>query len=885
MEKTMSRLEHQLPIAVTLALTAIAHDLVGPWVYFNKSTVLIILAMVGFVSVAYTRWTRRRLEPAAAVAALVLFGLSWVIFWRWHQTGYVAGLAVFLFYLSTLAIRRDDGKTLSRELTCMCLFLVVTGLLQYFLHEEIGPLWMAWHGICTRLSHAVNPAILMGPTATMLTITLYLILFLGTYTIAFGRRTGLRAVVLAGLLLGANLLFLRLASRVPAPYWNIGWGPSSFLEETTKGDPIPNYLSGNVLKFTSMFDASFAYAALGILLIGGLIVRHTANEKESAGAGPGLSRISLLLLAISANVGLYLVLTQPPRYDSLADAKIAIYCPWDVSTMPRYQGYQGYGLISTGMYGLLLSDLAQRGAKLTDLTPKQDQVAMGPKPVNAKPTAREEPPANVFASAGQYDVIIIMVPSRAFTQAEEASLRQYLEAGGNLLLVGDHTNLEGCQRPFNDLAKPYGVTLEFDSAFSLIRWWANNVQQSIRYPFKPDDPLCHGMGTGGSLTVRRPAVPLWTARYAFGDLGNIFKSSRQDAFLGDYTYQHGELLSDVVLAAQARVGDGRIVAFGDSSGFQNIAYGQSGRAVRALLGWIIDTSVGERVFRKIRYAIPATLLLLLGFVLPVPRKIVWGIAATPVFLLLIFVVWPRAGIAAEPLPVRYAQIYLPRQTLVNRDRFKKTSYLGLSINLNRLGYVADWTSRLDDVRRGTPDILCIPAPAQPFSRRERDILENFMEDGGIVIVTAGHDLERPLHGFLSSVQLEIKDVPLGGEYLAPSKPTVEFVNAWELASNSSDAHVLYRRYGKPAVIFRRVGQGGLLLLGDSQFFSDHNLEEEKSGKALNIIFFKTLIERVCSGVYEEITLEDVNEAMAATVPGPQPDGSLPNDTSADEVLR
>jgi hypothetical protein len=60
------------------------------------------------------------------------------------------------------------------------------------------------------------------------------------------------------------------------------------------------------------------------------------------------------------------------------------------------------------------------------------------------------------------------------------------------------------------------------------------------------------ISVGASLEIRPPARPVVVGRYGFSDLGNAV--NERGAYLGDYQYQVGEQVGDVVLAAGGEVG-------------------------------------------------------------------------------------------------------------------------------------------------------------------------------------------------------------------------------------------------------------------------------------------------------------------------------------------
>ena len=68
--------------------------------------------------------------------------------------------------------------------------------------------------------------------------------------------------------------------------------------------------------------------------------------------------------------------------------------------------------------------------------------------------------------------------------------------------------------------------------------------------------------------MTKGARPVIVARHGFSDRGNQNNADR--AFLGNRRYDRGERLGDIVLAADAKQGQGAVLVFGDTSPFQNL---------------------------------------------------------------------------------------------------------------------------------------------------------------------------------------------------------------------------------------------------------------------------------------------------------------------------
>jgi hypothetical protein len=114
-----------------------------------------------------------------------------------------------------------------------------------------------------------------------------------------------------------------------------------------------------------------------------------------------------------------------------------------------------------------------------------------------------------------YDVYVIPEPNRSFTAAEAAAVRDFVQNGGGLLLIADHTNSDrdndGFDSPriFNDMGAEttYGIRFETDGNDRPRSWF--NDQQS-RFTNDTSSPILHGpfgnvtrsIGLFGSTSMR-----------------------------------------------------------------------------------------------------------------------------------------------------------------------------------------------------------------------------------------------------------------------------------------------------------------------------------------------------------------------------------------------
>ena len=182
------------------------------------------------------------------------------------------------------------------------------------------------------------------------------------------------------------------------------------------------------------------------------------------------------------------------------------------------------------------------------------------------------------------------------------------------------------------------------------------------------------------------------------------------------------MLSDVVLAATAHYGQGKVVGIGDSSLLQDVLYARSGRFVRHLLAWLqggrTRTLPGQHAEFLAILLLVAALVPLVG---PAPGFVTAGCITLSTIGL---IASERHATVTEPDIDGPRCILLDLPTsLVNRDSFVDDAYLSLPLNLTRHGYCVEWQANVAKALSARPDVVFLLAPTQRFSSGDTQRLQ------------------------------------------------------------------------------------------------------------------------------------------------------------------
>jgi len=559
-----------------------------------------------------------------------------------------------------------------------------------------------------------------------------------------------------------------------------------------------------------------------MLLLPVLLYRPHLRVSEESGLSVrrGL-RVAVPLAAVLA-VFSVLVAAQPPA--TAPNKNILIYDSLPATPRPDVPVFGSYGLVNSGMFGLLPDYLRGRGYSVRVVHQLVD---------------------SDLAWAG---TLVTFNLRATLPSATDSSVNAFVERGGSLLVCGDHTGREQIRDPSNALLKRYGITLNFDAAIPLRDGWANGLD------IRPHPILSHMKESeirvlvGASLTVVPPARTIISGRDGYSDRGNA--ANITGGFLGNMTYDAGERLGDVPLVAESSAGAGRVLVFGDTTSFQNPSLPHSYRFVDRVFTWL-STGGSTAGWRPLRL-VAALLLVACFFVLYVNARASTASLALPVIAMLVAI--PLSGLVsgtshaqAPAFSAPYAVIDLSHFEAASRWR-GGDSMDGLALNLQRNGYACFAMSDFDAALVRNADVLVVPTPLEPFSRAQLDAVDTCVHSGGLLIVTAGSERPAGSFGLLRYYGFSLGTAPLGPATSEWDGQTVHFWSAWPVEMRAGlQGKALADVWDYPVVMYRPEGAGGVLVVGDGSFLFNENLEDVQTYNEHNILFLRALLKAFGTG--------------------------------------
>jgi hypothetical protein len=442
------------------------------------------------------------------------------------------------------------------------------------------------------------------------------------------------------------------------------------------------------------------------------------------------------------------------------------------------------------------------------------------------------------------DVIIIANLLRKLADGERSRVWDFVSSGGGLLVLGDHTGTDAIRDPSNDLLSPCGLELNFDTAVPMRRSWVA-AKSYLFHPLGRSGGIMDGeLWLGASVDPGPRGEPFIVGRGAFSDPGD--RNNKDRAYLGNLAYDAGEPLGDVVLAAAAHWGKGKAILHGDTSPYQNGTIVRSHSLINRSIRWLANTGWSGFIDQW-RSWILAVLFAVLGTGFAFAARQWRPLMATALLLPLVSVSFWKAipgPRGTEWIGEEYnvAMIDLCHGQMFDGMSWEDKSIGGVEFNLMRNGYSMRLADKPDMIDLYQPDVYLIFAPTRPLEPTTVDRLERFVQNGGWAIVSAGWNLAPNVNPLLERFGLSVQNVPLGQTAATAFADTVMMADAYPIGGEGDHIEELASCFGFPTAKVARRGEGGLIAIGDSQFFHNRNLESKDDLVIMsNIRFFREML--------------------------------------------
>lgn len=490
------------------------------------------------------------------------------------------------------------------------------------------------------------------------------------------------------------------------------------------------------------------------------------------------------------------------------------YFNWD---KPQFEKYGGR---SWGMFGMLPGFLRNIGFEV-----KKDRI------IN-KETLKET------------KVLVLINLNKKLNKEEKETIWDFVKEGSSLLCLGDHTGMRGIRDPFNDLLKPYGIEFNFDCGHYLKNGWKNDFEfmnHPINWGLKHDDDT--GIGIGASLKTSFFTTPIIVAKYGFSDRGN--PNNPKNGYLGDRRYKSGELLGDIVLVAERKYKKGKVLVFGDTSPFQNLSLATNPFFVEGVFRYLSCDSY--RIVNNIK--IISLFLLVIALTIFFLSNLRYDTIAYSCLLLAILL----SHFVSESINKRDKSnlLSIPKIAFIDFSHLERIdlkytferSVLGLIANLIRNGYNPLMLKEFSTTNLQKGDLIISIAPSKRFSKKEVNFIKKLVKNGKKFFLSVGYKEKEGAENLLKAFGFDILNIPLGPVQPDKNNCEIRFYNAWPLKIDNNTRNICHYKNGRedyPLIAYKNYGKGKFVVIGDSNFLCDGNLENIDYYVKENILFLKIL---------------------------------------------
>jgi hypothetical protein len=426
----------------------------------------------------------------------------------------------------------------------------------------------------------------------------------------------------------------------------------------------------------------------------------------------------------------------------------------------------------------------------------------------------------------QCDVLVIKTPKDArYNPDEVAAVLRFVEKGGGVLFIGDHTNLYRMATIMNDMTRPMGFMFRDDLLFSneasaydqrFDPPWASHPSLQYMPPmeFAVSCSIDPGFSHGRSVIT---STGLW---------------SMPPEYHHDNYHPIPQHCADMRYGAFVQVwaawyGQGRAMAYTDSTIFSNFATFQPGHA-EIMLGMI------EWLNHANPLVDPRPWLMLLGFapfcagiILAQRRSVAWLVLLATGLCGWVLAAEGVAALHAWSMPMPkiirpMTRIVIDRtvsDALLSKGAYTQGDGIGYGMLEQLIGRLGYYIIRQEGKDAFSGDALVVICPNRPVDAAFREGLESYVADGGrLLVFDSPENANSTANSLLWAFGLSI-------ERKQPWKGTLTMVDNWpgieiSLANEIVGGRAVGKFDQRPVAAVAKYGKGTVMAVGFSSLFID-----------------------------------------------------------------
>jgi len=570
----------------------------------------------------------------------------------------------------------------------------------------------------------------------------YLYPFLSAFVLAGSMLIGLRST-----LLKKGLLALLLAGFVLV--YREGFVLGSLLYQSKLGDVPPDTQN-------DVFLPGMALLPLFIIWSSFIPRFHDTKEctvEEQTGTWRS-GRISASLQTVLIALAVFCFLWTPPGiYKSGKIAVDGAHSDWEWTDVPMNKDL--FGTKTTYNFVSLIRLLDQQFASAENVT--------------------EETLTDKILR--RYDVWVLKTPTRPYSPEETEALVRYVEKGGSLYLIGEHTDIFGINTCLNQVSGHFGIRFVSDSLMddATRRYQYRQLWERPPGGYHPIVTNVPEFLFATSCSIDADPFrcrPVMTGTGLYSDVSDYSKMT----FFGDMKRDSIEPYGRFHQCVTARYGKGRVAAFTDSTTFSSFSMQVKGKPELAVgtVKWLNHMNASCGFLRVTAAAALAAAVFMIIYIRikrgRLPEYIVWGVIAGSVFGLAGARTAEKIWVEYNPRPewtlpraafLTTSEYTLPHRYQVHHDEVSDSIYSTFYAWFQRAGVMPFMVDTIEEAQDHQM-LVMLDFDRKP-EESELELLKKYLDKGGSLWVLSIHQplLERLFTLLLPETDCSIVDLEQG----------------------------------------------------------------------------------------------------------------------------
>ncbi|MGR3220267.1 MAG: Gldg family protein [Candidatus Anammoxibacter sp.] len=441
-----------------------------------------------------------------------------------------------------------------------------------------------------------------------------------------------------------------------------------------------------------------------------------------------------------------------------------------------------------------------------------------------------------------YDVLIIKTPTSPFTVKELDSIEKFVENGGGLFLIGDHTNVFGTTINLNPLADRFGFRFNYDATYDLITadLHFHNKNRLYQHPIVKEMPYFL-FATSCSLYAPFFADDVMIA----SNLKTMYLDYSRGGYFPDKNKVINYTFGLFLQSSGVKYEKGRVLVFADSTCFSNFYMHIPGKPEYALgtINWLNRTNHYGLPVKIVSFVITALSFGVIVFfclgiknsgrkrlmVKDFVRVILFaGLFGTSLSTLFCNILSSKSyALPKEHTPMikigfeeEFCNFRIPSVKLLHNPAIDFQTFY---VWTQRLGYIPSLFSLNDSI--DDLDVIVMINPQQYFSAKELKKIDEYITTGGKLLI-----IDHP-KGKKSTANQILKQYGLDIDYLQYREDVDIYdgeTNIGKLKSfapTSGGEALLFTQKKDPFISIVKHGKGMIAFMACSPSFTNKGMGE------------------------------------------------------------